>query len=150
RMTVVTMKRGTPVSCATSVKLRRSTIRVNVQYARELSRWGIETSIIVPGAFTQGTNHFAHAWKPADEAAVAAYEAGPYAGLGEQVQTAFAEIVPPDADAGSVADAVVPTTDVGGRCASLSAADQRTEVIAFRFCAQASGVEPGSIGRDLP
>jgi NAD(P)-dependent dehydrogenase (short-subunit alcohol dehydrogenase family) len=26
-----------------------------VQYARELSRWGIETSIIVPGAFSRGT-----------------------------------------------------------------------------------------------
>jgi NAD(P)-dependent dehydrogenase (short-subunit alcohol dehydrogenase family) len=32
-----------------------------VLYARELARWGIETSIIVPGAFTKGTNHFAHA-----------------------------------------------------------------------------------------
>ena len=31
-----------------------------VVYARELTRWGIETSIIVPGAFTGGTNHFAH------------------------------------------------------------------------------------------
>ncbi len=31
-----------------------------VQYARELSRWGIETSIVVPGAFTKGTNHFAN------------------------------------------------------------------------------------------
>src|SRR5258706_255263 len=31
-----------------------------VLYARELSRWGIETTIVVPGAFTKGTNHFAH------------------------------------------------------------------------------------------
>ena len=30
-----------------------------VQYARELSRWGIETAIVVPGTFTRGTNHFA-------------------------------------------------------------------------------------------
>jgi hypothetical protein len=28
--------------------------------------------------------------------------------------------------------------------------DQRTEVMALRFCAQASCVEAGSIGRDLP
>ncbi len=27
---------------------------IAVIYARELSRWGIETSIIVPGAFTGG------------------------------------------------------------------------------------------------
>jgi hypothetical protein len=53
-----------------------------VVYTRELVRWGIETSIIVPGAFTGGTNHFAHAGSPADLARVAEYEAGPYAGLG--------------------------------------------------------------------
>ncbi len=46
--------------------------------ANELS--GIETSIIVPGAFTGGTNHFAHAGSPADKARAAEYEAGPYAG----------------------------------------------------------------------
>ncbi len=38
-----------------------------VQYARELARWGIETSIIVPGAYTKGTHHFAHA-VPDDQA----------------------------------------------------------------------------------
>ncbi|HEY4317038.1 MAG TPA: oxidoreductase, partial [Herbaspirillum sp.] len=80
---------------------------IAVQYARELSRWGIETSIIVPGAFTGGTNHFSHSGRPADAARAAQYEAGPYAGFGEQVQKAFAEIVPPNADAGAVADAIV-------------------------------------------
>jgi hypothetical protein len=35
-----------------------------VVYSRELTRWGIETSIIVPGAFTGGTNYFAHAGSP--------------------------------------------------------------------------------------
>src|SRR6201999_2269977 len=49
-----------------------------VQYARELARWGIETSIIVPGAFTSGTNHFAHSGRPADTARAGEYEAGPY------------------------------------------------------------------------
>jgi NAD(P)-dependent dehydrogenase (short-subunit alcohol dehydrogenase family) len=42
-----------------------------VHYARELARWGIETSIIVPGAFTKGTNHFANAGHPADAARLA-------------------------------------------------------------------------------
>jgi NAD(P)-dependent dehydrogenase (short-subunit alcohol dehydrogenase family) len=80
---------------------------IAVQYARELSRWGIETSIIVPGAFTSGTNHFARAGRPADERVVCEYDRGPYAGFGEKVQKAFAEIVPPDADASAVADAIV-------------------------------------------
>ena len=39
-----------------------------VSYSTELARWGIETSIMVPGAFTKGTNHFAHSGKPADQA----------------------------------------------------------------------------------
>jgi hypothetical protein len=40
-----------------------------VSYAAELTRWGIETSIVVPGAFTKGTNHFAHSGSPADRRA---------------------------------------------------------------------------------
>lgn len=39
------------------------------------------------------------------------YEAGPYGGFGEQVQKAFAAIVPADADAGAVADAIVGVID---------------------------------------
>ena len=78
-----------------------------VSYAGELARWGIETSIIVPGAFTKGTNHFVHAGRPADAARLAEYEAGPYTGFGDQVQKAFGEIVPDDADVGEVADAIV-------------------------------------------
>jgi len=45
--------------------------------ARALAKAGHETSIIVPGAFTGGTNHFAHAGSPADKARVGEYEAGP-------------------------------------------------------------------------
>src|SRR6202023_740636 len=66
-----------------------------VQYARELALWGIETSIIVPGAFTGGTNHFAHSGTPADKERAAEYEAGPYKGYGKKIQEAFAAIVPP-------------------------------------------------------
>jgi hypothetical protein len=77
-----------------------------VLYARELARWGIETSIVVPGAFTKGTHHFAHSGRPADEARAAEYEAGPYKGFSELVQEAFAAIVPDDADAGGVAASV--------------------------------------------
>jgi hypothetical protein len=82
-----------------------------VVYARELARWGIETSIIVPGAFTGGTNHFAHAGAPADQARAAEYDAGPYAGFSEQVRRGFASIVPHDADATEVAGAIVNVVD---------------------------------------
>jgi NAD(P)-dependent dehydrogenase (short-subunit alcohol dehydrogenase family) len=82
-----------------------------VVYARELARWGIETSIIVPGAFTHGTNHFAHAGTPADSARAAEYEAGPYFRFGERVMQAFSAIVPADADVGTVAEAIVKVVD---------------------------------------
>lgn len=98
---------GTPPYLAPYFAAKAAMDTLAVQYARELARWGIETSIIVPGAFTKGTNHFAHSGAPADGARLAEYEAGPYAGFGEQVQRAFAEIVPDDADVGSVAQAIV-------------------------------------------
>jgi NAD(P)-dependent dehydrogenase (short-subunit alcohol dehydrogenase family) len=98
---------GTPPYLAPYFAAKAAMDAIAVQYARELSRWGIETSIVVPGAFTRGTNHFAHSGTPADQARVAEYEAGPYAGFGDQVQKAFAEIVPPDADVSLVADAIV-------------------------------------------
>jgi hypothetical protein len=78
-----------------------------VVYARELSRWGIETSIIVPGAFTGGTNHFAHAGSPADKTCAAEYESGPYVGFADQVIKGFDAIVPKDADVSAVGDAIV-------------------------------------------
>lgn len=78
-----------------------------VAYARELTRWGIETSIVVPGAFTKGTNHFANASAPDDQEINALYEKEPFLGFAEQVKTAFASIVPEDADVAKVADVMV-------------------------------------------
>jgi len=98
---------GTPPYLSPYFAAKAGMDALAVQYARELSRWGIETSIIVPGAFTSGTNHFAHSGRPADEARAAEYQAGPYKDFGEQIQKAFAEIVPSDADAGEVAEAIV-------------------------------------------
>jgi NAD(P)-dependent dehydrogenase (short-subunit alcohol dehydrogenase family) len=102
---------GTPPYLAPYFAAKAAMDAIAVQYARELSRWGIETSIIVPGAFTSGTNHFSHSGRPADAGRAAEYEAGPYSGFGEQIQQAFAAIVPPDADAGAVAAAIVNVVD---------------------------------------
>jgi NAD(P)-dependent dehydrogenase (short-subunit alcohol dehydrogenase family) len=102
---------GTPAYLAPYFAAKAGMDAMAVVYARELTRRGIETSIIVPGAFTGGTNHFAHSGSPADQARVAEYEAGPYAGFGEQIQQAFAAMVPPKAAASSVADAIVGVVD---------------------------------------
>lgn len=98
---------GTPPYLSPYFAAKAAMDSLAVQYSRELARWGIETSIIVPGAFTRGTNHFAHSGRPADEARMAEYEAGPCAGFGKQVKKAFAEIVPDDADPEPVADKIV-------------------------------------------
>lgn len=102
---------GTPPYLAPYFAAKAGMDALAVQYARELSRWGIETSIVVPGAFTQGTNHFAHSGRPRDTQRAAEYESGPTKGLGDQIQKAFAAIVPPDADVSAVADAVVKIVD---------------------------------------
>ena len=99
---------GTPPYLGPYFAAKAAMDALAVQYARELARWGIETSIVVPGAFTRGTNHFAHAGSPADVARLADYEeSGPYKGFGAEVQKAFAEIVPDDADPAGVARLIV-------------------------------------------
>ena len=102
---------GTPPYLAPYFAAKAAMDALAVVYARELTRWGIETSIIVPGAFTGGTNHFAHAGSPDDKARAAEYEAGPYAGFADQVLKGFASIVPPNADVSAVADAIVEVVD---------------------------------------
>jgi NAD(P)-dependent dehydrogenase (short-subunit alcohol dehydrogenase family) len=102
---------GTPPYLAPYFAAKAAMDSLAVIYARELSRWGIETSIIVPGAFTGGTNHFAHSGRPADTARAAEYDAGPYANFGEQVMKGFAGIVPPGADVNEVAEAIVKVVD---------------------------------------
>lgn len=102
---------GTPPYLAPYFAAKAGMDALAVVYARELTRWGIETSIIVPGAFTGGTHHFEHSGRPADKERVGEYDAGPYKGFADDVMKGFASIVPPDADAGAVGDAVVKIVD---------------------------------------
>src|SRR3954466_11609573 len=97
---------GTPPYLAPYFAAKAAMDSLAVVYARELTRWGIETSIIVPGAFTSGTNHFANAGSPADKARAEEYEAGPYKHFAEDVLKGFSAIVPPDADVAAVAEAI--------------------------------------------
>jgi NAD(P)-dependent dehydrogenase (short-subunit alcohol dehydrogenase family) len=76
-----------------------------VDYAYELARFGIETSIVVPGAFTNGTAHFPNAGKPADAATVSVYETR-YHGLLDSIGAKLAELMPAHADPQAVADEI--------------------------------------------
>lgn len=102
---------GTPPFLAPYFAAKAAMDSLAVSYASELTRWGVETSIIVPGAFTKGTNHFAHAGKPADEAVAATYMDGPYAGVAEAALNGLAALEPADADAGEVAKAIARVVD---------------------------------------
>jgi NAD(P)-dependent dehydrogenase (short-subunit alcohol dehydrogenase family) len=80
-----------------------------VSYACELARWGIETSIIVPGSFN--TYHYAHSGRPADAARAEEYADGPTADISEIALEGLAALTPKDADPQTVADAIVEVVD---------------------------------------
>jgi NAD(P)-dependent dehydrogenase (short-subunit alcohol dehydrogenase family) len=102
---------GTPPYLAPYFAAKAGMDALAVSYAAELARFGIETTIVVPGSFTSGTNHFAHSGHPADEAVAAEYEAL-YPDLMEQVGRRLAALAPPDADVSDVAAAIVDVVDM--------------------------------------
>lgn len=102
---------GTPPYLAPYFAAKAGMDALAVSYAGELARWGIETSIVVPGAFTRGTQHFAHAGVPADQARADEYAAGPTADLPGVAMKGLASLEPADADATDVAKAIAGIVD---------------------------------------
>jgi NAD(P)-dependent dehydrogenase (short-subunit alcohol dehydrogenase family) len=98
---------GTPPFLGPYFAAKAAMDALAVTYSTELALWGIETTIMVPGAFTKGTNHFAHSGKPADTARVAEYESGPYAGIADKALKGLAGLEPADADPSEVAREIV-------------------------------------------
>ncbi|HEV8330203.1 MAG TPA: SDR family NAD(P)-dependent oxidoreductase [Steroidobacteraceae bacterium] len=102
---------GTPPYLSPYFAAKAAMDSLAVSYAGELARWGIETSIVVPGAFTKGTNHFAHSGSPADASRAAEYASGPTGDIPDIALKGLAALEPADADAAAVADAVVNVVD---------------------------------------
>ena len=98
---------GTPPFLSPYFAAKAGMDSLAVSYASELARWGIETSIMVPGAFTAGTNHFAHAGAPDDEAVADAYLAGPYSDVPTKALDGLKSLEPLDADPSAVARGIV-------------------------------------------
>jgi NAD(P)-dependent dehydrogenase (short-subunit alcohol dehydrogenase family) len=98
---------GTPPYLAPYFAAKAAMEAFAVSYAAELAPWGIETSIVVPGIYVSGTNHFAHAERPADEAVLRDYAGGPTRDIPERIRAGQQGVVPVDADVGEVARAVV-------------------------------------------
>jgi NAD(P)-dependent dehydrogenase (short-subunit alcohol dehydrogenase family) len=89
---------------------RHPVVSFAVTMAAEVSRFGIETTIIVPGSFTTGTNHFAHAGHPEDEDIAEAYDKL-YPNLMDDVARRLADLAP-DADPSEVARQIVRVVDL--------------------------------------
>lgn len=83
-----------------AAKAAMDSIAVTQSY--ELARFGIETAIIVPGAFTRGTDHFPNAGKPADQQTADAYAR--YTGVMDKVGARLSALSPDHADPQAVAD----------------------------------------------
>jgi NAD(P)-dependent dehydrogenase (short-subunit alcohol dehydrogenase family) len=103
---------GTPPCLAPYFAAKAGMDALAVSYAGELARWNIETTIVVPGAFTSGTNHFADAGSPEDTARLKEYESGPTASLAKEITKGFELTAAPDADVLDVAKAIVKVVDM--------------------------------------
>jgi NAD(P)-dependent dehydrogenase (short-subunit alcohol dehydrogenase family) len=102
---------GTPPYLGPYFAAKAAEDALAVSYAAELTRFGIETTIVIPGSFTSGTNHFAHAGHAADDGVTAAYEQH-YGGLMDDVNRKLADLLPDDADAGEVARQIARVVDL--------------------------------------
>ena len=101
---------GTPPYLGPYFAAKAAEDALAVSYAAELTRFGIETTIVVPGSFASDTNHFANAGRSADEYIATAYEAE-YPALMDEVSKKLAELAPDDADPFEVARQIVKVVD---------------------------------------
>ncbi|WP_225848580.1 SDR family NAD(P)-dependent oxidoreductase [Streptomyces sp. HPF1205] len=80
-------------------------------YAAEVIRYGIDTVIVVPGAYPSGTNHFAHAGAPADSERHTAYEAA-YGELRATLPERLAALFPAGRTVDEVAEEIARVVDL--------------------------------------
>lgn len=80
-----------------------------LNYAGELARWGIETTIIVPGSL--GPDHYIRSGRPGDVARSEEYADGPTADISETALKGLANLSSIDADPRGVATAIAKVVD---------------------------------------
>jgi NAD(P)-dependent dehydrogenase (short-subunit alcohol dehydrogenase family) len=102
---------GTPPYLAPYFAAKAAEDALAVSYAAELARFGIETTIVVPGAFPTGTNHYASAGHPIDIAVEKEYEQL-YAGIMEDIPARQMAMSDADADPAEVARQIVRVVDL--------------------------------------
>ncbi|WP_027555469.1 SDR family oxidoreductase [Bradyrhizobium sp. Cp5.3] len=80
-----------------------------LSYAGELARWGIETTIVVPGAL--GPGHYVRSGRPLDTIRAEEYADGPTADVSEIALAGLAELSPRDPAPQDVARAIANVVD---------------------------------------
>lgn len=75
-------------------------------YAAEVIKFGIDTTIVVPGAYPSGTNHFAHAGMPEDTERAREYDQA-YGALRAGLEKSLAGIFPAGRTVDEVAEEIV-------------------------------------------
>jgi len=102
---------GTPPFIGPYFAAKAAMDSLAVTYAAELIKFGIETTIVVPGAFTSGTQHFENSGRPRDTERAAAYEPL-YGQLQHEIPARLAGMEPADADVADVASAIADVVDL--------------------------------------
>ncbi|MEV6636957.1 SDR family oxidoreductase [Actinoplanes sp. NPDC051470] len=102
---------GTPPYLGPYFAAKAAEDALAVSIAAEVARFGIDTTIVVPGSFTTGTNHYAHAGHPEDTAVVESYQER-YAGVMDDLLGKQARLSPDDADPQEVAREIVRVVDL--------------------------------------
>ncbi|MFI5735043.1 SDR family NAD(P)-dependent oxidoreductase [Kribbella sp. NPDC051587] len=101
---------GTPPYLAPYFAAKAAADSLATSYALEISRFGVDTTVLVPGVYTHGTDLFAKSAKPADTRLLEIYEAV-QPGLLEHVGERLADLTPDWADVADVSTAIVAIVD---------------------------------------
>jgi NAD(P)-dependent dehydrogenase (short-subunit alcohol dehydrogenase family) len=80
-----------------------------LSYAGELARWGIETTIVVPGAL--GPGHYVRSGRPRDTMRAEEYDDGPTCDISEVALNGLAQLSPQDPDPEAIARAIAKVID---------------------------------------
>ena len=97
---------GTPPFLAPYFAAKAAMDSLAVSYAAELIKFGIDTTIVVPGAFTHGTNHFASSGRPSDTDRATEYDEL-YGEIAKEIPARLAALEPVGADVADVARVIV-------------------------------------------
>jgi NAD(P)-dependent dehydrogenase (short-subunit alcohol dehydrogenase family) len=81
-----------------------------LSYAGELARWGVETTIVVPGAL--GPGHYLRSGRPRDAVRAEEYADGPTVDISEAALKGLAQLSPRDPDPQRVASAIADVVEM--------------------------------------